>query len=110
MAPLPATIRVGPFVYTVATDESALRRLEHEFKASHAGHTDHAQLSIQIDPTGARGYQRDTLWHEVLHCVVRLVNLQVKLPEEELVCSLSGATLAALRDNPDLVAYLTAPD
>lgn len=110
MADMPRTIKVGPYVYTVSTDESSLRRLEHEMKEAHAGHTSHHNLSIQIDPNHIAGYQRDTLWHEVLHCVAGVVNLQTELNEEAIIGSLSGMTLAVLRDNPDLVAYLTAPD
>lgn len=110
MTEMPKSVKVGPYTYAVSTDEAAIRKFEHEKQSRHAGHTSHSELAIHVDPHNAAGYQRDTLWHEVLHCIVNVVNLQPKLSEEEIICTISHMTLAVLRDNPDLVAYLTGDD
>lgn len=107
MRPLPETIKVGPYVYSVSRDESKLRQFEHERNGQYSGRSDHEKLEIQVDPNGAPAYQRETLWHEVKHCVLRLSGFSGKAGEEEMICRSSPLELAVLRDNPDLVEFLT---
>lgn len=65
-----------------------------------------------LDTTVPPAQQRDTLWHEVKHCVNYLAAFGGKdrLGEEETVGRTCSLELAALRDNPSLVAFLTEQD
>lgn len=103
----PTSIKIGPFVYTVSTDEAGLRRQEHAAKGACSGATSHPKLEIHIDPNDAPGQQRDTLWHEVKHAILNISGFDGKATEEEFIQRTSALELAALRDNPELVAYLT---
>ncbi len=69
-----------------------------------------AQRILVADDLGP-DQEPDTVLHEVLHCLFRLVNLQPDRAEEErVVMGLAPVLLDALRRNPPLVQYLTTPD
>lgn len=60
--------------------------------------------------------ERDTVLHEILHAILKMTAQRDRFqgkdddnPEEEVVYSMAAALLAVLRQNPDLVAYLTEP-
>lgn len=111
---LPAVVVVGPYRYTVDTDELARLRIEHAEARQLSGRTDHDLLRIYVDTTEAAAIdtRRDTLCHEVLHCLAFLAGLSAEWgseKEEAAVRRLSPLLLDALRRNPDLVAYLLAP-
>lgn len=106
----PASVKVGPYVYSVGMDEAKIRQFEHERQAGFSGHSDHGALEIHIDPHNAPAYQRETLWHEIKHCVLRLSGFEGKASEEDIICRTSPMELAVLRDNPDLVRYLLDDD
>lgn len=111
MSDLPKTVRVGPFHYRVISDESALRKFEHDKSSMYGGYSDHGLLEICIDPSKAPDYQAETLWHELKHCVVATVGWREgALKEEEMISRTAAMELATLRDNPELVAYLLDPE
>lgn len=108
--PLPTTVRVGPRTYTVTTDEATGWRCQAEIQDRLAGCVDHTQGIIWIDGGACADEQRDTLLHEVLHAVFRLVGLHGDLggtvTEEQVVGRVTPTLLGVLRDNPALVAAL----
>ncbi len=111
---LPAVVEVGPFRYTVTADELERLRIEHAEARQLSGRTDHDLLRIYVDTTAAAGAdtRRDTLLHEVLHCLAFTAGLSAEWgseKEETVVRRLSPLLLDALRRNPALVAYLLAP-
>lgn len=75
---------------------------------------------IYLSPECTPAVNRLTLWHEILHCLDEVLmgnpdwrNLggapESKYDAEEIVVRMwEHPTLAVLRDNPELVAYLTA--
>jgi len=107
--PMPTSIKVGPYVYRVDEDEREIRKFEHNRSGAYGGCTDHALQTIHIDPTLAPTQRRETLWHEVKHCVVYLFQWDGKKAEEEAIRMMAPMELAVLRDNPELVAYLLEP-
>lgn len=112
MAELPARVRVGPFVYTVASDAVALREAEHASSPHIHGGCNNNQLRIVVDTSYPPGQQRDTLWHEVKHAVNYLADFGGKdrLDEEGVVGRTSSLELMVLRDNPALLAFLLEAD
>lgn len=110
MSEMPKSVKVGPYVYSIGTDTAKIRAFEHERGDAVAAMTSHHMLEINIDPSHAPGFQRESLLHEVKHCICHLVNFSGKLTEESMIEATTGAELAVLRDNPDLVAYLTGGD
>jgi hypothetical protein len=63
-----------------------------------------------IEPGQEDGQKRDSLMHEALHALFAMLGLDQEwgTKTEGYVTRLSPALLALLRDNPDLVGYLTA--
>lgn len=107
---MPKTIKVGPFVYSVLQDAAKLQAWEREQKGAYSGFSDHALMRIVIGPDEALCSQRETLWHEVKHCVVHLFGKYGKMDDETYIRRTAPMELAALRENPDLVAYLLTED
>lgn len=68
------------------------------------GEADHSALTIEIAAEQADAQKRDTLLHEVIHCIEFALHLEF---EERQVHALASGLLCVLRDNPELVAYLT---
>jgi hypothetical protein len=69
------------------------------------GEADHVNLVIRIDPDMPLVRNKQTLVHEWLHCLD--VEYHVGIDNEDLVERLGHALFAALRDNPDLVKFIT---
>lgn len=108
---IPESIEVGPFTYTVTTDELARRRAEGAEKSLLNGHTDCEQLTIIVDPAIAPAMLRDTVLHETLHAIADVTGLGHEWgveKEETIIRRLSPVLLDVIRRNPALVAYLTA--
>lgn len=120
-APLPPAVRVGAVTYRVTASTDDWMRIEHRTQTKgYYGHSQHTEAVIYLNPEASLDVQRLTLWHELLHCLDETVMGDPdwqKLPAapddkdaaEELVIRMwEHPTLSVLRDNPDLVAYLTA--
>jgi hypothetical protein len=110
----PRRIRVGTVTYRVSdTPED----WQHASDAvNKVGETDHMAGVIRLKPGMAPSVLRITLWHEVLHAIMWSVLGGPRWDhlgddpddrEEYVVARLEHPTLAVLRDNPGLVAYLT---
>lgn len=100
---LPAELVVGPYVYSVtlheALEDDGLR-----------GVSDTDLHYIRLNPKNPPALQRSTLLHEALHCVAVSAGIgpKDKLPQEEWIGRIEAPLTSLLRDNPALVAYLTA--
>ena len=70
--------------------------------ATNCGHTDFMQQVITVVPTSLQ-QTKDTVLHEVLHCLEYSVQLKL---EEEQVHALSALLLTFLWENPELAAWL----
>ena len=109
----PPSIRVGPYRYTVKVDSERIKELETESNADLYGITTHGILEIVLQPEVADMVMRETLLHEVLHAVLYNTGISDRMTdkaEEHLVRALSPALFSLLRDNPDLVQYITGGD
>lgn len=112
---IPTTIKVGPLVYDVIVDALAIAKEQIEARELRLAACDEKNLRITLDPTLPPGMARATLLHEVLHAVTALTTLakivvdtDPEETDERIVGILEMPLLAVLRDNPQLVAYLTA--
>lgn len=105
----------------MSLDADEWMRLEHaNQRTGNYGETTHRGAVIYLNPDQADDVVRLTLWHEVLHALSVAVMGDPdfrSLPgnpdssdtaQEAVVRMLEHPTLAVLRDNPDLVAYLTS--
>jgi hypothetical protein len=73
------------------------------------GLTDVPKLRITLAPGQAAGQARETLLHEMLHALWSSCALDQDEDEQErIVNSLAPWLLTALRENPDLLAFLLA--
>jgi len=116
-APMPTTVTIGTVVFDVIVDPTEWVRIEHAVQMTNSyGHTEAHAARMYINPDHSVQVQRLTLWHEVLHALAETVmgrpewdNLGTEVDdrEEAVVRAWEHPTLAVLRDNPDLVAYLT---
>ena len=123
----PTRIRVGPLTYRVLWDAEEIRRAGQDVPGdgSVSAYSNHRRAIIALDPSEAPDVLRHSLLHEVLHCVLRLSgvwpdqhardHVHSREPasidvEEFVVAATAGPLLGVLRDNPDLLAYLTADE
>lgn len=114
LSPIPSHIRVGPYRYTVYRDGSRMSDIRNDCgEGNRVGQIHFQKLEIDIDPKLAHDRQVSGVLHETLHACWHFANLidvdddKRTLTEEQVICGLERAILCVLRDNPDLVAYLT---
>lgn len=118
--PRPDTVIVGFQTYTIeyaSVDEwDAQRRPE---EAAGVTHADQASIVLLITPNLDENKLRERVLHEITHAVwasnnmTHLVTMDGGLPddvEESIVLMQSTALLQVMRDNPEVVKYLTAKD
>lgn len=106
----PSKVQVGPFTYTVSSNEAEMAAAVREDRKEMFGRTDHVALHIILEPSQSEARMRDTVLHEVLHTLTTLTGLDIELGQDEegAVNRLAPALLDVLRRNPALVDYLTA--
>jgi hypothetical protein len=103
MTALPSSIRVGYRDY----DLVVVSPLNAEAEGAFGRHSSTAcRIEVRTDTKPAE--TADTLIHETLHAVWNVAGLQAKDSEERIVTSLAHQLTQVIRDNPELVAYLTA--
>ncbi len=110
-APLPTSIDIGPFRYTITIDELTRQRAQETSRELLLGQTDHDKLEMILDAKQPDSLMRETLLHETLHLVTEINGLRFEwgdTKEEGVVRRLSPILLEVLRRNPELVAYLMA--
>ena len=96
----PDRVKVGPYTYSVQVT----------YKEQNWGHVDHTQQRITIDQDMATERQRVCLWHELKHVCHEITGIRDEDTEERTVTAGAPLEVQMLRDNPALVAYLTAED
>lgn len=103
---MPTEITVGPFVYRVTSAWDDYTQLGEDPDCY--GHTNHKSLVITINPRLAYASMAETLWHEIKHVVCRVIGFTDgnEMKEELWVNATASMEWAALRANPDLVAFL----
>lgn len=99
---LPATVLVGPHYYTV----SRVRRPS--TSKAVVGLCDNNDLTIRIKKPLPPTMEAEVVLHEVLHAVFASMRIVPKKGEEHCVDLLAPGLLQVFRDNPGLLAYLTA--
>ena len=117
-AKMPKTVLIGSVVYTVTTDPIVWLQYENASRTrGFYGHTDNTAATFYISPDATPDVQRMTLWHEIMHglCEVTMgspnwldLGEEKSDREERVIRMFESPTLLVLRDNPQLVAYLTA--
>lgn len=113
---IPASIRVGGHTYEVRASAAAINQLNAHSERGRLAAADLDNLTLTVDPTRPPSLVRETVLHEVLHIAGHVTALSAQLNiaskgtdlEELAIEALDGPLLQILRDNPDLVAYLTA--
>lgn len=102
---LPEHLKVGAAVYQVEVGSDNNFDLMRE---GNIGRTDHLQRVIKVNTQMAEQTQRDTLFHEAIHCVARHANLDEAWGEdgEDYVERLETGLLMLFTDNPELVRLL----
>jgi hypothetical protein len=128
VADIPASIRIGSVTYQVLHDAASVKAASDEANFGDKGEwiafSDHEKLVIGINPNHATDANRYSLIHEILHCALRQSGAHPSVyadtvyeardrvggvtVEEFTVAAMTGPLLATLRDNPALIAYLTA--
>lgn len=117
----PKRVKIGPYDYNVIWTEDTIAAYESDGKFSGdysgegylAGWGDFRSGNICVDSRLAPAAQKSTLLHEVLHQVFTVSGYHCRLDdegsgrEERIVSALENPLLAVLRDNPQLVRYLT---
>jgi len=109
---------IGSVTFRVTADPDEWVRYEHKNKRSgFAGHADNNTAIIYINPECAPEVARLTLWHEVMHALCytamgapnwRHLGKEKGDREEAVIAAFESPIVCVLRDNPALVAYLTA--
>lgn len=98
----PQRIRISPHTWR-------LRRCPVDVDGELHGALQERELRILVARGHAPSQLRDTVLHEVLHAIWAQCGLEFEHDDQErVVASMSPRLLACLRDNPELVAFLTA--
>lgn len=98
MSSVPESVVVGPYTYKVGIGQTY----------SQWGMVNHTEQKVLVDEAVTVERQRVTLMHELLHCCTELMHITDESSEEATVSALAPALVQVLRENPDLVAYLTS--
>lgn len=86
-----------------------LRRTSIESDLNLFGRTKVRHSLIEIDNDQSPGQERDTVLHELLHAIASVIQVFADPGEEErAVSAISPWLLSLVRDNPELIAYLTS--
>lgn len=101
---MPRSVRVGPWDWAV-NDMSQADCI----RSGWIGSCYTAHLEIEVYPKLPTQKRAEVLLHEVLHACFEVANLKQHdtLTEEKVVNGLGMTLLSVIRDNPDLIAFLT---
>lgn len=94
MTQLPKLVRLDGLKYDVS----------HTADSNINGRISFDQLKIQVNEDLPGPIQSVTLWHEILHGLIRHSSMKVK-NEEALVEMLGYGIAQVVRDNPDLIDF-----
>ena len=106
---MPDKVRIGSLSFTVSDDAGAHLGAEDEMSQRLYGMSDKSTERIVIRPGMSPGFKRQIMIHEIVHLLFDDSGLELETDVEEQIClSLQAPLLAVLKDNPDLVAWLTS--
>jgi len=118
MSDIPSTVQIGSVAFRVTIDPDEWMRIEHKNQSKgNYGYTGFHEATMYINPESTPDTQRLTLWHEVMHALCEAVmgspdwrhlGKEKSDREEAVVSAFESPIVCVLRDNPKLVAYLTA--
>ncbi|HKZ20320.1 MAG TPA: hypothetical protein VJQ57_09435 [Acidimicrobiia bacterium] len=103
-AAIPSEVKVGAYTYRIATDKATLNETQVEHGQGLYGALVYGKQLIVLDVDSGADVLADTVLHEVLHSVFRFIRFD---DDEDLVARMTPVLLGVLRDNPDLVRFLT---
>ena len=103
MTALPTVVRVGYRDYAIIEWDR-----KDAASSDRYGECDKANAIIRVSTDYGALKAANTLLHEVLHACFDVAAIEGDDPEERTVTSLANVLAQVIRDNPDLVAYLTA--
>lgn len=99
---------MSPFPFSVTIDGTSYLVLEDNLK-DEDGEFCAASQVIRVQQAASVDYQRVVLLHELIHaCFEHAGSPTEPLTEEQVACLVSRRLLPILRDNPQLVAWLTS--
>jgi len=106
---VPEYVRVGQYTYTVHTDAETGNAIKAADNAEGEllGHSNHSALSIWVDGKLAIPLLAETLLHEVLHACIFHSGSYRPDDEEAYVCAIAPTLFSVLRENPELLSFLT---
>lgn len=116
--PMPKTVKIGAAVYTFDNSEENWhsRVINGHVTIDTWGETDHKLNQVHIRAGQSLSQEQHTVIHEVLHLIWFYSlsdSVMGQVPhedkEEYMVGALEPFMLMVLRDNPDLLEYLTQP-
>jgi hypothetical protein len=104
----PKTIRIGPHEYEVRSDPGLGE------KAGAMGASSEDNAAIVLDTNVAKTMQRETLVHEILHCMWKQTSLRIRWPDsdpnspgEGIIQDLAPLLYGFIRDNREVVEWLS---
>lgn len=98
---MPGSVKVGPHVYSVSRSPSAAL-------GDALGDCDCTTLRIRVRARLRRSKAQEILLHEIIHAILNgpLLGTE-KYDDEVYIEATAGVLLQVLRENPELVIYLT---
>lgn len=97
---MPKTIKVGPHTYSV------LRKTKFQMPEQIGG-CDFDALQLSIRQRIKKSVAQETLLHELIHACTSPSFNEKTMTDEEFVTAVSPMLLQVLKENPELVEYLT---
>src|SRR5574337_721701 len=95
------SVKVGPLTYQI-------REVDHIEDQKYAGMIYYTENLIEINKTTAEQHKPITVIHEIIHAIMHQAGYQEH--DESVIEALSYGLLQTLRENPELLKYLTNND
>ncbi len=95
---MPAAVKIGPHTYTVIRS----------YRKGANGYCDMDGLKLAVQPRLRRTKAQEVLLHEIMHALTHPTLCGGgQFTDEEFVTGVTPLLLQVLKDNPDLISYLT---
>ena len=109
MEKMPSSIKVGPHVYAVIlTPTSGMPPVSDEDDRKCLGTCEFDKLIIRIKKGLRKSKAQETLWHEIQHACTYPELIDTTATDERFIDYTSSSLLGVIKDNPDLIRYLTS--
>lgn len=103
----PSEVWVGAKRYSIEYDHDKLMIHCGENRKDLLGVSNHQHQRILIDDASAEQTIRDTLWHEILHCIWWDAHMNdLEMNQEDIIGLLTPRTILMMRVNPDVMSYV----